>query len=73
MQGQIIKFRHDLGVGVIATDAGEKFRFTGSEINNPNSKLVGLEVDFLVESRRAADIILLHGSPWTAFGTATRA
>jgi hypothetical protein len=72
MQGQITKFRDDLGYGVIRSDDGRKFRFSSAEISNPNGKLVGLDVDFLVESQMPRDIILLHGSPWTVFGSTTR-
>ena len=68
MQGQITRFNDEIGFGVIETGEGQKYRFQMSEIKNPNGKLVGLDVDFLVESRRPRDIILLHGSPWTAFG-----
>jgi hypothetical protein len=68
MQGQIIKFREDIGFGIIKTDDGHKYRFSSAEIRNPNGKLVGLDVDFLVESHKPSDIILLHGSPWTVFG-----
>ena len=68
MQGQIISFHENLGQGVIATHDGSRYRFEKGEIQNPNGKLVGLDVDFLVESRRPKDIILLHGSPWHVFG-----
>jgi hypothetical protein len=37
-------------------------------VRNLGGKLVGMEVDFLVESRQPHDIFLLSGSPWTAFG-----
>ncbi|HKZ97249.1 MAG TPA: hypothetical protein VJ045_09735 [Hyphomicrobiaceae bacterium] len=70
MNGQITKFREDIGVGVIETDNGRKYRFAKSDIHNPNGKLVGLDVDFLVESGRPRDIILLHGSPWAVFAPA---
>ncbi len=69
MQGQIIRFHEHLGQGVIATEDGRRYRFEKGEIQNPNGKLVGHDVDFLVESRRPKDIILLHGSPWQAFGS----
>ncbi|MGQ0672026.1 MAG: hypothetical protein ACT4N2_04000 [Hyphomicrobium sp.] len=69
MQGQIVRFDEQLGQGVIATNQGEKFRFQTAEVRNPNGKLVGLDVDFLVESRRPKDIILLHGSPWLVFAS----
>jgi len=72
MQGQITKFRADIGFGVIKTDCGRKYRFSSTQIQNPNGKLVGHDVDFLVESHAPKDIILLYGSPWTAFGPAGR-
>jgi cold shock CspA family protein len=72
MEGQITKFRDDLGFGVISTTDGRKFRFSSAEITNPNGKLVGVDVDFLVESHKPTDIILLHGSPWTVFGSQRR-
>lgn len=68
MQGQIVKFREDLGFGVIRAEDGSSFRFERSQIKNPNCKLVGLDADFLLDTRRAKDIILMHGSVWTAFG-----
>jgi hypothetical protein len=68
MHGHIVKFRDDLGFGVIRTDDGSSFRFQRSEIKNPNGKMIGLDVDFLLDTRRAKDIILMHGSTWTAFG-----
>jgi cold shock CspA family protein len=67
MQGHITKYRDDIGFGVISSEDGQKFRFSKSEICNPNGKLVGLDVDFLIESRKPRDIVLLHGSPWGAF------
>jgi hypothetical protein len=69
MHGQIIKFRDDLGFGVIRTDDGSRFRFTRNEIKNPNGKLLGLDADFLLDTRRAKDIILMHGSTWTVHGS----
>lgn len=68
MHGHIVKFRDDLGFGVIKTDDGSSFRFERSEIRNPNGRLVGLDADFLLDSRQARDIILMHGSAWNAFG-----
>jgi hypothetical protein len=71
MQGQIVSFQERLGQGVIVSEDGHRYRFTKGEIQNLNGKLVGLDVDFLVESRRPKDIILLHGSPWHVFGSKT--
>lgn len=70
MYGQIIKFDDRLGFGVIETEAGSRFRFAKGQIRNPNGKLVGYDVDFLVESRQPKDIFLMHGTPWDAFGPA---
>jgi hypothetical protein len=67
MQGQITKFHHGIGFGVIRAADGRKYRFSKSDIYNPNGRLVGLDVDFVVESRSPRDIILLHGSPWSVF------
>lgn len=73
MQGQITKFHEDIGFGIIDAADGRKYRFSRSDIRNPNGRLVGVDVDFLVESRSPKDIILLHGSPWNVFGRADEA
>lgn len=75
MQGQITKFHDNIGFGIISTSDGRKYRFAGVDIRNPNGRLVGLDVDFVVESHspNPKDIILLHGSPWTVFGPAAPA
>jgi hypothetical protein len=70
MQGHITKFHEGIGFGIISTADGCKYRFSKSDIRNPNGRIVGLDVDFVVESRSPRDIILLHGSPWTVFGRA---
>jgi len=72
MHGQITKFRRDLGVGVIHSEDGRRYRFARTQIQNPNGKLVGYDVDFLVESNRAENIFLMCGSPWTAFGAVSQ-
>ena len=72
IQGEITKFRNDIGFGVIVADNGRKYRFTESEVINSTSSLVGLSVDFVVVASRPTDIILLNGSPWTVFGPAGR-
>jgi hypothetical protein len=72
IQGEITKFRNDIGFGVIVADNGRKYRFTESEVINSASGLVGLSVDFVVVANRPTDIILLNGSPWTVFGPAGR-
>lgn len=73
MQGQITKFRSDIGVGVIAAEDGRKYRFTQSALKNAAVPPVGEDVDFLLVARRPAEIIVLTGSPWTAFGPARSA
>lgn len=69
MQGKIVKYSERMGQGVISTDDGRRFRFHSRSVRNLGGKLVGSEVDFLVESRQPRDIFLLSGSPWTAFGS----
>lgn len=73
MQGHITKFHEGIGFGIISAADGRKYRFSKSDIRNPNGGIVGLDVDFVVESRSPKDIILLHGSPWTVFGRAVPA
>lgn len=68
MHGQIIKFSDKVGYGVIKAEDGSKYRFAKSEVLNLNGRLVGHTVDFLVAKRRPKDIILMTGTPWTAFG-----
>jgi hypothetical protein len=72
MQGQITKFRQDIGVGVIAAEDGRKYRFTQAALTNAATPPVGEDVDFLLVASRPAEIIVLTGSPWTAFGPARR-
>ena len=73
MQGQITKFHEGIGLGVIDAADGRKYRFSRSDIRNPDERLVGLDVDFLVEHRSPKEIILLSGSPWTVFGRSNKA
>lgn len=73
MHGQITKFHSTLGYGIIETDDGAKFRFARASVKNPNGKLIGYDVDFLVSQRKATDIILMHGTPWTVFATSPNA
>ncbi|MCB1520592.1 MAG: hypothetical protein KDJ37_08450 [Hyphomicrobiaceae bacterium] len=73
IQGEITKFRDDIGFGVIVADNGRKYRFTKSDVVNSDLELVGSTVDFVVEASRPTKIILLQGSPWTVFGPAGRA
>jgi hypothetical protein len=68
MHGRITKFSDKVGFGVIEAEDGAKYRFAKGEVLNLNGKLVGHSVDFVVAARRPTDIILMTGSPWTAFG-----
>lgn len=72
MYGEITKFHDDIGVGVIAAENGRKYRFTKTEIRNAASALIGQAVDFVPVAGRPRDIIMLVGSPWTAFGGLAR-
>jgi hypothetical protein len=72
MHGRITKFRGDMGIGVIEADNGQKFRFARSQVRNAVAELVGQNVDFLLVARRPVDIIMMCGSPWTAFGGLAR-
>ncbi len=69
MDGEIVKYSERLGQGIIRSADGTRFRFKSSSIRNLGGKLVGTDVDFLVESRQPRDIFLLRGSPWMAFGS----
>jgi hypothetical protein len=68
MYGRITKYRNEIGAGVIVADDGRKFRFTEADVVNRAAELVGLGVDFLLVDNRPKDIIVMAGSPWTAFG-----
>lgn len=72
MQGQVLKYRADLGVGIIRAEDGQAYRFVSSEVLNPAAALVGEEVDFEVDARHPRAIIVTSGSPWTAFGPPAR-
>lgn len=75
MQGQVLKFRSDIGVGVIQGEDGRNYRFLRGEIVNADAGLciVGEDVDFVVVARKPRAIFLTSGSPWTAFGPVSRA
>jgi len=73
MYGQITKFRQEIGTGVIRAEDGRKYRFASAELINGEQGLVGYGVDFVLSERRPKDIIVLAGSPWTAFGSIRRA
>lgn len=68
MYGRITKYRSDFGIGVIKADNGQKFRFSKRDVTNSAGVLVGQDVDFVVVASRPAGIIMMTGSPWTAFG-----
>jgi hypothetical protein len=69
MQGQITKYRDDLGFGIIEADNGRRYRFAGHQLKNSAEMLIGQDVDFVLSaSSRPTDIIMLSGSPWAAFG-----
>jgi hypothetical protein len=68
MYGHITKFREDIGVGVIASDNGRKYRFVKDALISGTKPLVGEEVDFLMIASRPSQIIMMSGSPWRAFG-----
>ena len=68
MYGEITKFHDDIGVGVIEAENGRKYRFTKSEIVSSVRQLIGEGVDFIVDANRPRQIVMLSGSPWTAFG-----
>jgi hypothetical protein len=68
MYGQITKFRHDLGIGVICAENGRKYRFRHSEMVNAAAQLVGEDVHFITDAGRPRQIIAMSGSPWTVFG-----
>ena len=69
MHGRITKFSTKDGFGVIESEDGAKYRFAENEVVNLNGKLVGHSVDFLLDARRAKDIILMTGTPWTVFAS----
>ncbi len=68
MYGRIIRFDDRSGIGVIAADDGQRFRFMRSEVISAADGLAGCDVDFLLAARRPKDIVVMTGSPWTAFG-----
>jgi hypothetical protein len=70
--GRISKFREDIGVGVIITDDGRRYRFAQSDVLNRNDAILGKDVDFVSISNRPTEIIVMSGSPWTAFGAVLR-
>ena len=68
MYGEIIKFRPDLGVGVIAAEDGRRYRFERSQVVGSARDLVGKNVEFIDDARRPRRIVVMSGALWTAFG-----
>jgi len=68
MQGEITKYRDDIGFGIIMTDDGRRYRFARNQVISRAADLVGQEVDFVISGNQPAEIIVLSGSPWNAFG-----
>lgn len=68
MQGEITKYRDDLGFGIITADDGRRYRFARKQVISAAADLIGQEVDFVLSANQPAEIILVSGSPWTAFG-----
>ncbi|MEL7048051.1 MAG: hypothetical protein AAFO75_03665 [Pseudomonadota bacterium] len=71
MHGHITKYSDKLGYGVIKADNGQKYRFAKTEVQNLNGRLIGHDVDFLLNSAKAKDVILLTGTPWSVFASNT--
>ena len=70
MYGEIKTFHALIGVGVIAAEDGRNYRFQRNAILNGGQDLEGQEVHFELSARQPEDIIVLAGSPWSAFGPA---
>ena len=68
MYGQITKFHREIGTGIIRAEDGRTFRFVSSELQDSQNTRIGDGVDFELADRRPQQIIVLNGSPWTAFG-----
>ncbi len=68
MHGEIIKFRADLGIGVIAAEDGRRYRFGKSQVVSSARDLVGENLDFIVDALRPRQIIVTSASLWPAFG-----
>ena len=51
-----------------AAEDGRAYRFEHTEILNRHQDLEGLEVHFKLGGLKAREIVVLAGSPWTAFG-----
>lgn len=68
MFGEIIKFRADLGIGVIAAEDGRRYPFARSQVVSSARDLVDENVDFIVDARRPRQIVVTSASLWTACG-----
>lgn len=68
MYGQITRFNENLGVGIIEAENTRKYRFKQGEIVNTGNSIVGNDVEFLLVGGRPAEIFVMAGSAWTAFG-----
>lgn len=70
MYGRITRFHANLGVGIIEGENARKYRFKRAEVLNRRQGLVGNDVAFVIVNGRPSDIIIMAGTPWTAFGPA---
>lgn len=68
MEGRVTKFYGTLGIGIIAGQDGRKYRFKTHSVMNRHLPIANQEVDFEVANSAPTRIIVLAGSPWTAFG-----
>ncbi|MGL4397729.1 MAG: hypothetical protein ACRCS9_14410 [Hyphomicrobium sp.] len=66
--GEIVKFRRDIGVGIIAAENGRKYRFQRGSVVNRSDDLEGQEVHFILGDAAPRSIVVLAGSPFAAFG-----
>jgi hypothetical protein len=67
MYGTIAKFSPEIGVGIIVAEDGSRYRFSARRVVNGHEMRPGRQVDFVLEGRAAADVIVLAGSPWHVF------
>ncbi len=68
MNGRVVKIVGTIGMGIIVADNGQKFRFRISDVLNAHLTSDDQDVDFVPERGCAKAIVVLDGSPWTAFG-----
>ena len=67
MSGVIEIFRPDTGAGINAAGDGRTYRFQRGNILNASFDLQGEAVHFELQASTRDDIIVLSGSPWSAF------